>query len=139
MSLKRRVGELMRKRKFSFTIIRMHSFCLVLLFSITFLANHLTGQTQLAGEAKFPRHDHDEWKFDQYNPDLEASIKIISTINTYFRILYKSLINGTLYDFGFLFDQTSPEAIEDYAYERTALGMVNKMERLRCSTGSFRL
>jgi hypothetical protein len=32
-----------------------------------------------------------------------------------------SLKNGSLYDFGFLFDQTSQEAIEDYAYERGLL------------------
>jgi len=108
----------MRKQIFTFKVILLISFCLVLLFSIANSASHLIGQTQLAGEAKFPKHDHDEWKFDQYNPDLEASIKITSTINTYFRILYKSLINGTLYDYGFLFDQTSPKAMEDYTYER---------------------
>ena len=111
----------MSERKFAFTVILLISFGLAVLFSLALPSNHLTGQTQLAGEAKFPRWDHDKWRFTQYNPELEAAVKITSTINTYFRILYKSLINGTLYDFSFLFDQTSPEAIKDYAYERGLL------------------
>jgi len=80
--------------------------------------NDQSGKTKIAGQAVHPDKAYSEWVQTQLNPELKPEEKVKSTVNTFFIIKYGSWVQGTLLDFGFLFDQTDPQAYEDYAYER---------------------
>ena len=54
----------------------------------------------------------------QRDPSLETEAKTKSTVNTFFLARHESWVSGKLLDFEFLFDQSNPQAQEDYAYER---------------------
>ena len=94
--------------------------CICFLLAKTTLAPTHSAQTRasLAGSVVFPKQEHDAWLQIQQNEDLETQNKIISTINTYFRLKFESWLRGTLLDFGFLFNLNDINAWNDYAYER---------------------
>jgi hypothetical protein len=78
-------------------------------------------KTPLAGKTVFNSEAHLEWLQAQQDPDLDAEEKIKKTVDTYFKLKYKSKTDVKLYDFKFLFDINNERSFEDYAYERGLL------------------
>lgn len=96
-------------------------FYLAIVFILSLPVYASLDETKQAGEAVFPKEEYDRWLMTQNNPKFEAAVKISSTVNSYFHIMYESQLKGKLLDFGFLFDDSNITAQEDYAYERGLL------------------
>jgi len=91
------------------------------IFSSSLFAHLFQEKTPLAGEPVFPKKEYSDWLKQQGDPFLETEAKIKSTVNTFFLVKYESWVSGKLMDFNFLFDQSDPQAHEDYAYERSLM------------------
>jgi hypothetical protein len=91
---------------------------LMQVLSSSLSAHSFQEKTPLAGDPVFPKKEYNDWLNRQQDPFLETEAKIKSTVNTFFLIKYESWVNGALLDFALLFDQSDPQAQEDYAYER---------------------
>jgi len=79
---------------------------------------HGQNQEIATEEINFPKKEYQDWLQIQQNPNLDDYEKIKSTITTYFQVVFESWSEKKWLDFGFLFDQTDPEAMADYAYEK---------------------
>jgi hypothetical protein len=99
-------------------IILLLFFILTLVGTASAQVNAQGSKTKIAGQAVHPDKLYSEWRQAQSNPDLKPEDRVKPTVNTFFIIKYESWVQGTLLDFSFLFDQTDPQAHEDYAYER---------------------
>lgn len=106
-----------QKQSMPKTLLAMF-FCLLLAETPLSPVHSAQTRAPLAGSVVFPKPEHDAWLQIQENQTLEAEDKIISTINTYFRLKFESWLRGTLLDFGFVFNLNDNNAWNDYAYER---------------------
>lgn len=84
---------------------------------------------KLAGNAIFPRKEHNDWLKLQQDQSVGFEEKIKSTIETYFMLQYESWFRDELLDFGFLFEQDNRETYECYAHERGLLHLSLKRWR----------
>jgi hypothetical protein len=78
-------------------------------------------QKNLAGQARFPAKAHKEWLEVQKNPAIDPASKIKCTIDTFLILKYESLKEGSLFDFGFLFNLSDEQGETEYANERGLL------------------
>lgn len=76
------------------------------------------GRVQLGQADDVLDREYRVWMEVQQNPGLDDYEKIKTTVTTYFRLMLESWLQGTLLDFGFLFDRSDPEAMADYVYEK---------------------
>lgn len=91
---------------------------LILIISSSLSSHLYQKKTPLVGDPISPKKEYNDWLMQQGDPSLETETKIKSTVNTFFLVKYESWVKGRLLDFDFLFDQSNPQADEDYAYER---------------------
>lgn len=95
--------------------------CLLVSSSHQYVFPSEANQKNLAGQAVFPAKAHREWLEVQKNPDIDPASKVKCTIDTFLILKYESLKEGTLFDFGFLFNLSDEPGEHEYANERGLL------------------
>ena len=103
-----------------FPILNHAALCLFVLITssaVLSLPSDMKQET-VSEETTFPKKEYQDWLQIQQNPNFNDYEKIKSTITTYLSVVYESWQKRTLFDFGFLFDRSDPEAMADCAYEK---------------------